>query len=155
MSVCVKRRARPAFYVIASLVLLVGVFWAWQSNRTRPLPDDSQLAGQVKILISNGWSWLAIDNVTVAEKFKESNGWLVKFAYTLTVMRDESALPPTEIERFRRFLPMCDGVNVQTGGSCAVEETLLFIFTDDYGWVPELAVKYRPEILPYITGKLR
>ena len=152
MSGWLKRRS---VYLIAGVVLLIAGLWIWQSGRITPLSSDSQLVDQVKIIVSNGWPWLKISDVAVIEKSRESNGWRIKFVYTLTIMRDESALPQTEIERFRRFLPMCGEVNLQTGHNCTVEETLLFILTDDYGWVPEMAVKYMPKILPQLANKLR
>ena len=149
-----KRCFRPAVYLVIGIVLLVAILWVWQSSRMMPLPSDSKLADQVKIIVSSGWPWLAIKDVVVEEKSRETSGWQIKFVYTLTIMHDENVLHHTEIERFRRFLPMCDGVPLQAGNSCKIEETLLFILTDDYGWVPNIAVKYRPEILPRISSKL-
>ena len=148
-----RRPARRVVLIILCAILLGIVIFVWQLNRTAPLPSNEQLVAQAEKLASMGWSWLEIKDMKVVATIKESRGWRITFDYSVVVKCDESDLPDMEVERFRKFLPMCMDTPLLAGNSCQVTEELMFVYTDDYNWVPEIVLEYRKEMLPYIPGR--
>jgi len=115
-------------------------------------PEDALLIRRMHAVINLGWGWLHAKDLRIVAREKKGGDYAVTFSYAVLVDKDASALPPEEQERFRRFLPMCSDLPIAKGTSCTVqEEEMLFVNTEKYGWMPELLVRYRPELLQSVA----
>ena len=115
-------------------------------------PDAEALKKNMAATISVGWGWLHAENVALVHGNYEGKGYAASFEYDLVIDVDGSLLDEGQKERFARFLPMCAHVPLLRGERCHLGETLLFVEVEKYGWVPELAVRLTPELLPKIAA---
>jgi hypothetical protein len=129
--------------------LAAGCLWFLVSSDA--VPDDALLTKRVTAAVNLGWGWLCAEDVRVVAREKRGGKYTVTFSYSVVIDKDEDELPPEERERFRQFLPMCSYLPIARGTSCPLRETMLFADTKEYGWMPELFIQYRPEMLQDIA----
>ena len=143
---------RKSTFAVAGLavVLLAGGLWFFVSSGAAP--DDAMLTQRMSAAINLGWGWLRAEDVRVVTREKRGGNYAVTFSYSVLIDKDEDELPPEERERFRQFLPMCSHLPIARGIPCPLRETMLFADTKEYGWMPELFIQYRPEMLQAIAA---
>jgi len=134
---------------VCALVFLAGYRWFVASSD--PAPDDALLARRMNAAINLGWGWLHAEDVRVVGREKSGGKYAVTFSYSVVIDKNEDELPQEEQERFRQFLPMCSYLPIARGISCPLRETMFFADTKEYGWMPELFIQYRPELLQAIA----
>jgi hypothetical protein len=132
-----------------AVALTAGCLWFFASSGSAP--DDALLTRRMNAAINLGWGWLRAEDVRVVAREKKGGKYAVTFSYSVVIDKDEDELPPEERERFREFLPMCSHLPVAKGTACPLRETMLFADTKEYGWMPDLFIHYRPEMLQAIA----
>lgn len=132
----------------ALLCLMVLVVSACSSG-----PDESILENRLAATIDLGWGWVKAENVSLEKKEDTESGIMGTFSYTLVIQKDAHLLPPEAITTFRTYVPQCRSVPIQKGKRCSLEETLLFVESTTFGWVPDVVVQQRPELLVHIADK--
>jgi len=146
-SVSNKRPILAAAVVVAALAAAA----LWFSVPSGSAPDETLLIRRTEASIVLGWGWLHTQDMRIVALEKKGDKYAVTFSYSVVIDRDEAALPQEEQERFRRFLPMCSHLPIARGMSCPLREEMIFVHTKEYGWMPELFVSYRPEMLQAIA----
>lgn len=116
-----------------------------------PGPDEGILEDRLAATIDLGWGWIKAENVNLEKSEITDTGIIGKFSYTLVIEKDAHLLPQEAIITFRTHVPQCKSVPIQKGKRCTLEETLLFVESSTFGWVPEVVVRQRPELLEYIA----
>lgn len=114
-------------------------------------PDEGVFIQRLESLVNVGWNSLHIADPKVVWTEKTRFGYQVAFAYQVVFTQDENQMAPEEVERIRHFLPSCADVPLVTNNQCSVEETLLFIETENFGWMPENVVRFSPHLLPILA----
>lgn len=114
-------------------------------------PDEAIFIQRLESLVNIGWDSVRIANPKVVWTEKTRFGYQVAFAYQVVFTQNENQISPEEVERIRHFLPSCVDVPIQANNQCAVEETLLFVETDNFGWMPENVVRFSPHLLPILA----
>jgi len=143
----------PKFvFVAGGLALALAAAALWLLVFSDSVPDDALLIRRMNASINLGWGWLHTKDMRVVAREKKGSNYSVTFSYSVVIDRDEALLPPEERERFRRFLSMCSAIPITRGASCPLEEEMLFVNTKEYGWMPELFIRLRPEMLQAIAG---
>ena len=142
---------RSALLVVTVLVLGAAAC-AWLFLASPAKPDEALLARRMKGSIVLGWGWLHAEKVSVIALEKQGDNYAVSFDYVVILDKDEAALSPQEQARFRQFLPMCSDLPIARGTSCPLQEEMTFVNTREHGWMPELFIRYRPEMLPAIAA---
>lgn len=132
-----------------AVTLTAGCLWFFASSGSAP--DDALLARRMNAAINLGWGWLHAEDVRVVAQEKRGGNYAVTFSYSVVIDKDENELSLEERERFRQFLPMCSHLPIARGTACPLRETMLFADTKEYGWMPELFIQYRPEMLQAIA----
>lgn len=132
-----------------TVTLTAGCLWLFASSGSAP--DDALLTRRMNAAINLGWGWLRAEDVRVVAQKKNGGKYAVTFSYFMVIDKDEDELPPEERERFRQFLPMCSDLPIARGTVCPLREAMLFADTKEYGWMPELFIQYRPEMLQAIA----
>ena len=117
-------------------------------------PDESILEDRLAATVNLGWGWVKAENVSLEKKEDTETGIMGTFSYTLVIQKDAHLLPPEAIATFRTHVPQCRSVPIQKGKRCSLEETLLFVESSTFGWVPEIVVRQRPELLNYIANTI-
>jgi hypothetical protein len=145
-SACNARIA--AFAVLAAVCMYAG--YTFFSSRP---PADAVLLQRMNALITMGWPSLHVENISVIHGECTGKGsFEAKFTYDLVLDADGPSLSEEEKTRFVRFLPMCAGMEMVRGARCRVDETMLFVETPEYGWMPEPAVRLTPGNLAWIAA---
>lgn len=115
-------------------------------------PEDSILEKRLSATIDLGWGWVKAENVVLNDSHQTGEGVIGSFTYDLVIQKDAHLLPQTAVDTFRKFIPQCNSVPIQKGKRCVIEETLLFVESSSYGWVPEVVTRLRPELLGPISA---
>jgi hypothetical protein len=139
---------------IAAFVFLVPacLFAGYAFFSSRP-PDDDILRQRMNAIIAMGWSRLHAENMSVVQgECTGKGGCEARFTYDLVLDDDGPTWSEEEKTRFARFLPMCAGMDMRRGARCRVGETMLFVDTPEYGWMPEPAVRLMPGNLARIAA---
>lgn len=113
-------------------------------------PDEDTLEQRLATTIDLGWGWLKAENVILQQTETTNRGIMGTFSYTLVIQKDAHLLPQDAVTTFRKHIPQCKSVPIQKGKRCTLEETLLFVESATYGWVPDIIAQERPELLEYI-----
>ncbi|MDL2272914.1 hypothetical protein LJC23_07800 [Desulfovibrio sp. OttesenSCG-928-I05] len=151
-------RKRTAILVCAAVCVAALGLWLFFSEDAVEGPEEALAAERFASSIALGWGWLHAEDVSVqsmqrATSRAGSNSGrdvAVTFSYTIVVDRDKSELPAAEIDRYYKYLPMCGDAALTPGGRCAMEETMDYTLTTEFGWMPKAFVDFRPELLPFI-----
>lgn len=133
-----------------AVALTAGCLWFFASSGSAP--DDALLTKRMNAAINLGWGWLRAEDIRVVAQEKRGGNYAVTFSYSVVLDKDEDELPLEERERFRQFLPMCSDFPIARGTACPLQETMLFADSKEYGWMPELFIQYRPEMLQAIAN---
>jgi len=136
---------------VAGFAVLAAAGCLWFFASVGVAPDNALLTKRMTAAVNLGWGWLRAEDVRVVAREKRGGKYSVTFSYSVVIDKDEDELPPEERERFRQFLPMCSYLPIARGTSCPLRETLFFADTKEYGWMPELFIQYRPEMLQAIA----
>ncbi|MDR2726829.1 MAG: hypothetical protein LBC10_02400 [Deltaproteobacteria bacterium] len=136
-------------FAVAGVVIAAACLWFFASSGSAP--DEALLIRRMRATISLGWGWLHAKDMRVVAYEKKGEKYAVTFSYSVVIDRDEAALPLEERERFRRFLPMCSELPIAQGTACSLQEEMLFTKTKEYGWMPELFARFRPELLQAVA----
>jgi|GEM_PF-1998141 len=113
---------------------------------------EEELVARARASIAVSWGWLDAADVRVLEKECTERGCRARLAYTLVVKQDESRLTPKQVAQFRQYLAQCASTPLARGATCALTEELLFVETPDFGWMPDLYARQRPDLLPAIAA---
>ncbi|MDR1947513.1 MAG: hypothetical protein LBQ51_10175 [Desulfovibrio sp.] len=148
MSLSADKAGKYLLVVLVPLFLYAGyVFFSAKA------PDGKILQQRMSAVIDMGWPWLHVENMSVASlDLKDKNRCEVRFVYELVFDVDGPALSEDEKSRFSQFLPMCADTDLRKGARCKVGETMLFVVTREYGWMPEPAVRVTPWNLARIAA---
>lgn len=114
-------------------------------------PEAAVLEQRTKALIDVGWSWLHAENVRLLRASWQGERYIGIFEYEIVSDVEMGLLPEFEKERFSIFLAMCEGRMINIGSRCHVLESISFIETDEYGWMPELSLHLGKEQLAFIS----
>ena len=114
-------------------------------------PDETVFIQRLESLVNVGWNSLHIADPKIVWTEKTRFGYQVAFAYQVVFTQDEKEIAPEEVERIRHFLPSCADIPLVTNNQCSVEETLLFVETENFGWMPENVVRFSPHLLPILA----
>ena len=114
-------------------------------------PDETVFIQRLESLVNVGWNSLHIADPKIVWTEKTRFGYQVAFAYQVVFTQDEKQMAPEEVERIRHFLPSCADIPLVTNNQCSVEETLLFVETENFGWMPENVVRFSPHLLPILA----
>ena len=115
-------------------------------------PDDSLLTRRLSAVINLGWNWLQAEEVRIVAREKREGKYAVIVSYSVLIGKDADELSPEERARFRQYLPMCSHLPIARGTSCSIQETVLFVDAKEYGWMPELVIQYRPEMMQAVAA---
>jgi hypothetical protein len=133
----------------AGLLCLLSLFLPACSLFAKDEPEEEVLEQRTKAFIDIGWSWLHAENVRFLRGSWEGDRYLGVFEYEVVSDAQMDLLPEAEKERFAVFLPMCLGRNMNTG--CHVLETVPFVRSGEYGWMPEFSLRLGREQLAFIA----
>ncbi len=142
--------ARKAIAAGALAVAVAAGGWLMRSGGD--LPSRELLRLRAEAVINLGWNFLHAEEITVDGLERGGKGCRADLSYMLVLDRDEAQLAPEQAERFRRFLPMCADVELRRGNRCFVRESMIFVDTETYGWMPEPLVQLQPQALPLVAG---
>ena len=115
-------------------------------------PDEDIAIQRLSAMVALGWESLQIESVQVQGMEKTGNGVNVDFVYNIVFTRDKSEMSAQEQLMVQNYLPMCASVSQVKGEKCRVEESMVFVQTENFGWMPELAVRYNRHKLDAIAN---
>lgn len=133
--------------VLASCGVLFILGVAYFMLKGDPTPDRALLEKRTRAAIELGWGWLGAENMQVRNLECSGNRCNVTFSYTVVVKAEETTLDQAEKSRFRTYLPMCEKIPLNKGSRCELEESITYIDTPEYGWMPEAFVQHQPAML--------
>lgn len=143
-------RQRACFWSLgAGLVLLLCA--ACSGKPSPEAPETALLEKRATALITLGWKWLHAEKMVITRQSELDGRYTALCQYDVVLEADVSALPQEEQERYRNFLPLCAENTLVLGERCHVSESMNFVFTEEFGWMPEPAVLYAPNLLPDIA----
>lgn len=143
---------RQLYKILAgSCLMLVCMLMVNACSFFEKKPDDALFVQRLESLVSIGWTSLNMAEPKVVWTEKTRFGYQVAFEYQVVFTQDEKEIAPEEVERIRHFLPSCADVPLKINNRCTVEETLLFIETENFGWMPENVVRFSPHLLPLLA----
>lgn len=115
-------------------------------------PDPRQLEQRTATLIAVGWQWLHAENMSFKGGGRRGEFYAADFDYEIVIDVDGVTLSEFEKERFATFLSVCAGMDVKPQARCRIFETVNFVKTETYGWMPEIAVRLMPGYLAEIAA---
>ena len=143
--------SRKRILAVPVVVMALAAAGMWFFASSGSAPDEALLNRRMEASIALGWGWLRAKDMRVVACERKGDNYAVSFSYVVVIDKDEAALPLEERERFRRFLPMCSTLPIAKGTACSLQEEMRFVHSKEHGWMPELFVRLRPELLQAIA----
>jgi hypothetical protein len=118
---------------------------------TKEEPEAVVLEQRTRAFIDIGWSWLHAENIRFLRGSWQGERYLAVLEYEIVSDAELELLSEFEKERFSFFLPMCADRTIQAGSRCRLAETVPFVNSGEYGWMPEFSLRLGDEQLAFIA----